>query len=137
MHFNNGKTDGNKLTKQLNDLLCCHHFLFSDNMLYLNRYSAHTYTPKKMDKTNYCYYQITLQRKCLRMEETILYPNACSSFLTSLKELGNISAHLLYLNLSPVPQQLYAWNCQLQQGFTVSANTNTHKNESKPSTIHK
>ena len=37
MRFNNGKADGNKLRKELEDLLSSHHILFSNNMLYLEK----------------------------------------------------------------------------------------------------
>lgn len=46
------------------------------------------------------------------------YPNPSSGFLTILKKLGNILPHLLQLNFSSIPQQLYSWNRQFQQSFT-------------------
>lgn len=41
-------------------------------------------------------------------------PNPSSSFLTSLKKLSNILAHLLNLKFPPIPQQLNPWNAKFQ-----------------------
>lgn len=59
-----------------------------------------------------------------KKKERRRYPNASSGFLTGFKKLGNVTAHLSYLNLSPVPQQLYPRNRQFQKCFTVFSSFN-------------